>query len=311
MRRGTLVVVAALAVLADGCSCGPDAEEGETALGTGESRIEYADGRVSLVLRDAMALAALEELSRRAGFALEVNGAEVRRLSLTLEDASLDEAIAALMERERYALEYAFDPAVSRHVIVALRVGDAPAAGALAPVASAPAPKPGAAPGRGRGDDALSEREERLRALRGDLARGGDRLYEARVREQVAEEGEALQQEFRQALDDPDPALRARAVEELDTQEPGAVDAVADLGQNDPDAAVRLAAAEALDLDGGYDAQTALRKMLETEQDPSVLAELISALGNDASHYPLIAPYLQHPNEGVREEAESADVPGE
>jgi len=322
MRKPSGCIAAAALLLALGCSGRDDAP----APGVGV--VEFSDGLVRLHVQDAEPLGVLEKLAAQAGFELVVAGVTPRRVSLRLDGVPLDVAIGKLLPEERFALEYAFDRGTGEHVIAVLRVGDAeraprvaaePAA-ALAALVASRAERARAARSRAADREAvelepgardrarvdhIDDYRERLARLRKDLAQAPkDSALAQRLRQELSQERSGLQEELRNAIDDPDPALRADAVGQIDTEEGDNRARVSALAQSDPDPTVRVAAADRLGGDGTFAGVSGLLSMLQ-DPDPTVLVATIEALdlAGDESLIPYLEPLAQHPDAGVSEAA--------
>jgi hypothetical protein len=320
MRKPTGCIAVAALLLALGC--GGREDPPAPALGV----VEFANGRVRLQVEDAEPLGILEQLAAQAGFELVVAGVTPRRISLRLDGVPLAVAIGRLLPEERFSLEYAFDRNAGEHVIAVLRVGRAKRAprvasakaAALAALRSerpraparARAKDPSAAqsepdPGDRARVDHIGDHRERIARLREELARAPkDSALERRLREELSRERSGLQEEIRNAIDDPDPALRADAVREIDTEQRDNRARVSALGKSDPDPTVRVAAAERLAGDGTFASVSGLLGMLE-DSNPAVLVATIEALdfAGDESLSPHLEPLSRHPDPAVREAA--------
>ena len=319
MRKPTGCIAAAALLLALACGGRDDAP----APGLGV--VEFTEGRVRLNVEEAEPLGVLEQLAAQAGFELVVAGITPRKISVRLDGVPLAAAIGRLLPEERFALEYAFDRGTGEHVIAVLRVG-----------ASEPAPRV-AAESRSARDAARSERRraarlraadrkavepepdardrarvdhiddyrERIARLRKELAQAPkDSALAQRLLHDLSRERSGLQEELRNAIDDPDPALRADAVGQIDTEEGDNRARVSALARSDPDPTVRVAAAERLGGDSTFAGVSGLLSMLQ-DPDPSVLVATIEALdlAGDESLIPYLEPLAKHPDAGVSEAA--------
>jgi len=170
--------------------------------------------------------------------------------------------------------------------------------------------RPSSEPDEGRRarSDRIDFHRERMKRMRDDLRQEPEgSALEERLRSDLARERVGLQEELRVAIDDPDPAVRADAVADLDLENGDNRDRVADMSQSDADPAVRAATAEALATDGTFAAINGLLAMLD-DPNPAVLAAAIAGLdyaGDEtlASH---VAPFATHPDPAVREAANEA-----
>jgi hypothetical protein len=293
-RRGPIrsaLLLAALVSLATRCGpggCG--AEEGEPprsslALGArpepaaaaeesappanGTWRVEVSGGRVRVLASRAPRREVLRELAARAGFELELpEGLALAPLSARLEGLPLDEALPLLVGALDYRVERTFDLALGAHVVRRVSVGpeEEPARAFIAPPP----------------EDAES--------------RGWRRIGELRER---LEPSPRLEEVF-EALESPDPEVRAAAAEELES---GAdeIELLLALLEDDPDPAVRAAAAEQLSDAESYGATQALLRALE-DRDPGVVVAAVEALASsgDTSVIPQLEPLLEHREPAVR-----------
>jgi len=321
MWRQTGCAAAAAVLLALGCGCREDAKPPDSPEAArapaGAEVIEVSDGLVRLHASNALQLSVLEQLAAGAGFELVVAGVDPQRLSLKLDGVPLADAIAALLPEERYTLEYAFDRRTGAHVLAVLRVGDGNPAPSVAlaparPISAPAAPRAEAAqttePERDARERASSERiashRERIARLREEREQAGRGSESGRrLRDDLFQERSELQEELRKAIDDPDPAVRAEAVRELDTAGGDNRERVKALA-HDPDPKVREAAAERLGDDGSFQAVSGLLEMLR-DPEPEVLVATIEALDDagDDSLIPYLEPLAQHPDPEVREVA--------
>lgn len=230
--------------------------------------VELSDGAVRVLANRAPRGEVLRELAERAGFQLEVaEGASLPPLSSRIDGLSLDEALPILVGALDYRVERVFDPARAAHVVRRVAVGSEPPARAEAAVTPPESVSPG---------------WQRIEELR-------DRL----------EPGPRLAEVF-EKLESPDPDARADAVAELEPSEEE-LELLLVLLEDDPDPAVRIAAAEQLAGAESYGATQALLGAL-ADRDPEVVVAAVEALASsdDASTIPQLAPLLEHRESAVR-----------
>jgi len=308
-----------------GCGGGQGDEGGAAALGTGNG-VELRDGRVWLDVSGSGQLVALEQLAEAGDFELELHGLRPRGLTLRLEGVPLAEAVAALVGDANFAFDYKFDAEKARHEIAVLHVGPSDLPNAFAArwrgggnreegVGSA-----ATRPASDSGADASAETDQiatgstssraRVEAARGRVSQLQESLrrVEGEERRELRDEYElvaaAFQEEIRQALSDPDPAVRADMLGEVELDSSAGRDTVARLGDADPSPRVRVAAAELLGDDGTFQAVAELIGMLD-DPEPEVLLATLEALdrSGDESIEPYIEPLSDHPDSRVRETA--------
>jgi hypothetical protein len=260
--------------------------------------LRFEDGRVSVARDQVLQLAVLEELAARAGFALEVGAVAPRSLTLQLDAVPLLDALSVILEGADFQLQYAVDPATGAHRLARLRVGEPRAVAAAPPPAAAGASAPPPAERGPRGADKLRGMfGSRSREEVDELAREAAASAEQRRTREAA----ALEQ-----LTNADPERRAEAIASIDP----AGDAAAQIGEvarTDPDPRVRAAAVERL---GDADTYEATSLLLESLSDPSpqVVVAAIEALEyvGDASLLPRIEALAGHANADVREAVQEA-----
>ncbi len=295
-----------------GAGCGPD-EAAEIAvappgtepastsaaapLAPGSVRVEYLDGRVSLLSNGAGRLAILERLAEMAGFELFTGEVQRHALTLRIESAPLGEALAALLERVPYSLEYDRDPTTGRNALVSLTVGRPVS------VAAEQEPELPASPVLASTTSALDRARTRYeRVSPGERQRRHDTYYA---------ETEAMEPELIALLDDPDPAVRAEAVSDLPLRGNGEVGAERlrrmSALLSDPDSHVRISAVERL---GEGNSPEVANSLVEALSDPSreVVLAAIAAL-EDVDHPSAIShlePLREDHDPEIREAAEFA-----
>jgi hypothetical protein len=272
----------------------------------GAARVEFADGRVSVLSNGAQRLAILRQLAQQAGFELVTRDLERRALRLRIEDAALGEALFELLRGVHYGVEYAFDADTDSHVPIRLSVGKP------LEVAAASEPKPAHRDGeheskrarRRKGQESFEKLHERLSAASPEERQ--------RLREQHAARAEQMEAALLDQLGDGDPDLRADAVFGLPIDGEGERGAerlrrMTRVLADDPDPRVRTAAAQRL---GEANSQGVVASLVAALSDPDreVVLEAIDALEgiDDASVIPDLEALLQDPDPGIREAAEFA-----
>ena len=282
--------------------CGSERTPGEAAPAAGVestltpasagSGLQFRAGRVSVARDEVLQLALLEELARRAGFELEVGSVAPRSIRVRLDDVPLLDAISVVLEGTPFRAAYAVDPSTGAHVLARLSVGE------LAPGA------PGAASaGHAESESERQARSEKIHALiaqRRENAEERARLAIASAEERRTREAEAIEQ-----LADTDAERRVDALAAIDPAGDAAV-RVVELAKSDPDPRVRAAAVERLGDADTYQATTALLDSL-ADPSPQVVIAALEALefAGDHSLIARIEPLANHPNPAVREAANS------
>jgi len=228
-----------------------------------------------------------------------------------------------LVGETSFTFEYAFDAEQARHEIAVLHVGGSSPSPSTAarhnrdvresrttpsatrttpdpePLLEAARSTPREASSRGR----IERARERVTVLKESLHRvKGDERRE--LRDEFDQATDALQEQVRLALSDPDPVIREEMLEEVEIDSGDARDRIGDLAQGDPNPRVRAAAAETLGEDGTFQAVAELIGMLD-DREPNVLVATLEALdySGDESIEPYIKPLASHPNAQVREMA--------
>ncbi|MBW2422635.1 MAG: HEAT repeat domain-containing protein, partial [Deltaproteobacteria bacterium] len=323
MRREAHWVLVMALVFCLGCSGYEDGAERSAADG-GKGGVELAGDRVRLDVSGAGQLGLLQQLAEQGGFALELHEINPGAVTLRLEDATLAEAVAAIVGDSAFRIEYVLDRGTKRHVVAALHVGAAPLARPAATSSgtgspSAPSEPPSAvanrriddpaemdqhAPRQASRRDEIENARERIAPLRDAMKRAKE---EERLELQSAYERaqDALQEQLRLALQDPDPMVRQEALEEVDASQGDARQRIGDLARDDPDPRIQVAAIEALSEDGTFQAVSELVTMLDASDDSRVLLAALEALdlNGDESLAPRIEPLANHSDTAVREMA--------
>ncbi len=262
-------------------------------------RVEVTNGRVSVEAHDALALAVLERLASRAGFRVSAGAEAPRTVSLRLDQATLEAAIAAILAGTPYGLDYRYDSARGVHAVDVVRVG-ARAADAIARRTPAEAERPTSAatpprPLEAEGHDGVSD--DPIAAV--DLGRVlADRA--------AADPDSALDPETLAALSDRRDTVRAEAVAELGTEGPD-LETVIAFAKADPSPLVRGAAIDALGDDGRFGALAAVLAALD-DPDPNVVLRAIAVIedAGDATLVVRIGLLARHGSSAVRARAAEA-----
>jgi hypothetical protein len=243
---------------------------------TGEAIVRVDGGSVTVLAKAAPCVTVLRALEGELGFELVLGDSAYGRITVRAVDVTLDRALEEVLAGRPYALHYRVDPGHGGRVLSRVAVGRIETEG--------PGPVDAAAPEvpRRRSD------ASRILALRGD--------------ERDPAEIRAEQDESIELIADPDPLVRAEAVEWMYIDERG-VAALFDVIANDPDGSVRLAAAEALSYaDDEVEAVDALLLALRDSEPDVVIAALdaIEYVG-DSSVIPKLTFLFSHPSREVRE----------
>ena len=83
----------------------------------GHAILDLTDAGVRIAVHDAFDLAVLEQLAERAGFEIDAQSVEPRRVTLRLTDA-----ISALLAPTAYGIDYRFDAGIGVHEAALVRV---------------------------------------------------------------------------------------------------------------------------------------------------------------------------------------------
>ncbi len=272
------------------CGCGAEQAAGPVAVepparAAGSLRVEVSGSGVDVEAHDALALEVLDRLAQQARFSVVTRAAVPHNVSLRLEKATLEAAIAAILAGLPYALDYRYDAARGSHAIDTVRVGAEPVSVAA----------PNAAPATER--PAIEASEPELEVV--DL----DRL----LAERVARDPDAdTEPELLAALADSREDVRAEAVGDLGTTEADLQTAIA-FSKADPSPVVRAAAVDALGSDGRYAALSAVIAALD-DRDPTVVLRAVAVIEEqgDASLAARLEPLTGHANTEVRTHAAAA-----
>jgi HEAT repeat protein len=281
----------------------PAAKSDAISLEPGSARVEFVDGRVSVLSNGAWRLAILEQLAEKAGFEFFTGDVERRALTLRIEDVPLGEALGTLLAGVPYSLEYDHDAETDSPTPVRLTVGRPVS------VAAAQQPEPE------RSDDERQSESSRQASSQIEIMRQRLRAISPEKQQQLldahAARAEAMEPELLELLEDPDPAVRADAV--LDLPLNGEGEKAAERLQRlralleDPDSQVRLAVLERL---GESSSPEAVDPLFMALSDPSrdVVLAAIEALEDidDPSAIPHLEPLRQDRDPEIRAAAEFA-----
>ena len=247
-------------------------------LAPGTFDIRLYEGKVTILAKDAQAQDILDDLAILVGFEVLVSGAPQEQVTLAIEDSDIHTALAELLQPHPYQTIYEFDNTRSAYTLTRVMVGHPPAmpetvaAQPCAPGTGIATINPEGAPLPGA-DQALLSAEDQ--ALPYCYQKFLNRICPVAA-ESIEATGIALDYLARILTTDPSPEVRMATTYSLENSEdPRAVDTLI-MGLNDA--------------------------------DPEVLVEVIDSLDflDDRSAIPYLQPLLDHPNEDVRDAAESA-----
>jgi len=252
-------------------------ESGGDALGDGALEIEILDTGVAITANAVSQQTILYTLATQAGFDITYAGVPWEVVTLTIEAENLHAALVELLKQHPYQIIYEFDTNRQADTLTRVVVGD-PLAGRER-IQSAPALDAGVAAG-------IPDYRMMHGATEASLS-AEDRSY--------------LTQ-----LMDPSPEVREEAAASI---EPTgiALDHLASIVTTDPSPEVRTAAAVTLEDSKDPKAFEALIMALQ-DKNPEVLVEVMSALTyiENRRALPYLQPFLDHPDEDVRDAAESS-----
>ena len=244
---------------------------------SGELDIVIQDTGVTITANAVSQQSILYRLATQAGFGITEAGVPWEVVTLAIEADSLHAALVELLKQHPYQIIYEFDNHIQADTLKRVVVGDLPA-------------------GRERIQSAPAwDAEDTAGTPDYKMTRGGSFAISS-VDEQV----------YLNLLLDPSPDVREEAAEDI---EPTgiALDYLARMVIADPSPEVRMAVALTL---GDSEDPTALDALMMALQDddPRVLEEVIGALGDigNRSTIPYLQPFLDHPDEDVRDAAESS-----
>jgi hypothetical protein len=255
----------------------PAATDANT-LAPGTFDIRLHEGGVTLLANDVSARDILNGLAILAGFELLDAGTPMERVTLTIEGGDIHSVLVTLLKPNPYQIIYEFDHVRGGDALTRVVAGRLPTVVEAAP---APPPLPGTS-------SAIIIPE-------------GAPLPDASLTALSAED-----QVYLSLLLDPSPEVRADAAESI-TATGIALDYLARIITTDPSPEVRIATTYSLENSEDPRAVDTLIMGLN-DTDPEVLVEVIDSLGflDDRRTIPYLQPLLNHPDEDVRDAAESA-----
>jgi len=228
-------------------------------------------GRFTILANDAPPRDILNNLAILAGFEIVDTGDPLKQVTLAIEDSDIHAALVALLKPGPYQVIYEFDNTRSKDTLTRIVIGRTSAVPKMAQTQSPPPAMEGA-PLPGAGEAPLSVEDQAYLTL----------------------------------LLDPSPKVRADAAESIEATGI-ALDYLARIITTDPSPEVRMAATYSLENSEDPRAVETLIMGLD-DADPEVLVEVIDSLDflDDRSAIPYLQPLLDHPDEEVRDAAESA-----
>jgi hypothetical protein len=324
MRPGALAAVAVLCLL--GCegeahppaappapsaapsAAAPSRSDPAAALALAEGAVQVTrsgEGWTVLAHR-AAPFEVLTDLGEAAGFRAErsAGAPEGAPLTLALEGASLESALAAILAGLSHHVHYEFAdgdlsparPFEGREVMLArVRVGDLAAAPGV-PRAARPASDPGR-----RGPPPIAERR---RGEKGTVRE--DDPERARMREEAAARDSDRAEKVARQWNDPRESARLEAVELMTPEAEDDRGRLESLLAGDPSPEVRAAAAETLAQGDAFEVMESLLAALG-DPDPSVLAAVVQGLEDVYDDAPnprireRVAELREHRDPSVRE----------
>lgn len=254
----------------------PAAVSGTTSADTnkltpGTFDIQLHEGRFTILANDAPARDILNDLAILADFEIVDAGDPLKRVTLAIEDSDIHAALVELLKPGPYQVIYEFDDTRSKDTLTRIVIGRITAMPKMVqtqppPLAMEGAPLPGA-------DETPLSMED---------------------------------QAYLTLLLDPSPEVRADAAESIEATGI-ALDYLARIITTDPSPEVRIATTYSLENSEDPRAVDTLIMGLN-DTDPEVLVEVIDSLGflDDRRTIPYLQPLLNHPDEDVRDAAESA-----
>ena len=247
-------------------------------LPQGTFDIRLSEGKFTIVANDAPARDILDDLAVLAGFVVVDSGIPLERVTLAIENSDLHAALVELLQPHPYQTSYEFDTSRSTYALTRILLGHTATAQEMTPaqprqpVAGNVTVNPEGAPLPGTDSTLLSAEDQAYLTL----------------------------------LLDPLPEVRADAAENIEATGV-ALDYLAIIITSDPSPEVRMAATYSLENSDDPRAVDTLIMGLD-DTDPEVLVEVIDSLDflDDRSAIPYLQPLLDHPDEDVRDAAESA-----
>ena len=244
-------------------------------LAPGTFDIRLYEGRVTILANDAEARDILDDLAILAGFEVLDTGIPLERVTLAIEGGEIHATLVGLLQPHPYQIIYEFDNTRNADVLTRVVIGRQQEIAAARPPLS------------GTGIATINPE--------------GAPLPDASQAPLSAED-----QAYLSLLLDPSPEVRADAAESIEATGI-ALDYLAIIITTDPSPEVRIAATYSLEDSEDPRAVDTLIMGLD-DADPEVLVEVIDSLDflDDRSAIPYLQPLLDHPNEDVRDAAESA-----
>lgn len=247
-------------------------------LAPGTFDIRLHEGRFTILANDAPARDILNDLAILTGFKVVDTGTPLGRVTLAVEGGDVHATLVELLKPHPYQIIYEFNNTRGTDTLTHVVVGRPPAMPETAPAQPCP-------PGTGFAT----------------LNPEGPPLPDADQAPLSAED-----QVYLSLLLDPSPKVRADAAESIEATGI-ALDYLARIIITDPSPEVRMAATYSLENSEDPRAVDTLIMGLN-DADPNVLVEVIDSLDflDDRSAIPYLQPLLDHPDEDVRDAAESA-----
>jgi HEAT repeat protein len=250
---------------------------GEDAVADTALEIEISGSGVTITANEISAQEILYTLAARSGFEVVESGVPWDTVTLTIKTENLHAALVELLKQYPYQIIYEFDHDIQADALKRVVVGDQTAG------------------------------QERIQSA----AAGSSAVTTGRQDHEITPSvsyatTSAAEQVYLTQLLDPSPEVREEAAEDVEP-EGVALDYLAMMVTTDPSPEVRMAAALTLGDSDDPKALDALVMALQDE-DPRVLEEVIDALAytGNRSTIPYLQPFLNHPDEDVRDAAESA-----
>jgi len=265
----------------------PPAGEAGALPEPGRAYVEVSGGLVTVRSNAASRVAVVLELARAASIDLEIVEITPDTLTLQIENAELERVLPVLLDSIPYRVDYDFDPALGRHVVARLRIG-AGGPDAVAEIRSE------------RFREPPPERRE-AREAAPSPGRRGESERDPRGRLELPDD---LPAEVVSGLYSSNPVTRSEAIEEVDPDGLG-LGVLLDYVARDPDPRVRAAAVEELSMTDTYRGIQGLLGALD-DSDPRVVLQAVEALDllGDESLIPELRALRNHGDPAVREAVE-------
>ena len=247
-------------------------------LAPGTFDIRLYEGRVTILAKDAQAQDILDDLAILVGFEVLVSGTALERVTLAIDGGEIHAALVELLKPHPYQASYEFDNTRSAYTLTRVMVGHP---------STMPETKPAQPCVPGTGSATIN--------MEGAPLPGADQAPLS-----------AEDQTYLSLLLDPSPEVRADAAESIEATGI-ALDYLARILTTDPSPEVRMATTYSLENSEDPRAVDTLIMGLD-DADPEVLVEVIDSLEflDNRSAIPYLQPLLDHPDEDVRDAAESA-----